>query len=143
MSITQRDERHAMSRDCGRFNATRSRKELAMSKGTKKASKKNQAATKVEVVEETQPAVNANAIEVLKNVGQQQQGGKKELTAEQRAKDVQKLLHELYNNESLGSKDKKTIRRTLRDTYDYYISRERKNAGSAVVSRILQEQGAA
>jgi hypothetical protein len=108
-----------------------------MSKGTKKASKKNQAATKVE---ETKPEVNA--IEVLKRVGEQQ-GGKKEMTAEQRASDVQKLLHELYNNESLGSKDKKTIRRTLRDTYDYYISRERKNAGSAVVSRILQEQGAA
>jgi len=105
-----------------------------MGKSTKKnASKKNET-----------PVVEVNAIEKLKEVAASQkpvEPGK--MTKEQRDEAVAKLLHALYNEEGLTSKDKKTIRRTLRDTYDYYISRERKNAGNAVVSRILQEQGAA
>lgn len=109
-----------------------------MSKGTKKASKKS---TKVKVVEAPE-AETRNAIDVLKSVGQQQTG-KVEMTPELREQHIEALKQELYGNESLTSKDKKTIRRTLRDTYNYYISRERKNAGSAVIARILTPAGAA
>ena len=94
-------------------------------------------------------AKKGNAIETLKEVAVEQRaevasgGGPKTISPEQRERDVARLLHTLYNDESLTSKDKKTIRRTLRDTYNYYISRERKNAGNAVVQRILKEEAAA
>lgn len=54
----------------------------------------------------------------------------------ERERHVAALLHALRHDETLTSRDKKTIRRTLRDKYDYYISRNR-GATSNVVSRIL------
>src|SRR4051812_44528461 len=62
---------------------------------------------------------NINAIDALTNVATTQRNNERDVH-------IAKLLHALYNDESLSSHDKKTIRRTLRDTYDYYISRERR-----------------
>lgn len=71
-----------------------------------------------------------NAIDALNVVANEQRN-------DERATHVAKLLHALYNDESLSSHDKKTIRRTLRDTYNYYISRERRRNASNVVASIL------
>jgi hypothetical protein len=73
---------------------------------------------------------NINAIDALTNVATTQRNNERDVH-------IAKLLHALYNDESLSSHDKKTIRRTLRDTYDYYISRERRRNASNVVASIL------
>ena len=85
-------------------------------------------ATSTNVVDDN--ATNVNAIDALNVVATTQRNDERETH-------IAKLLHALYNDESLSSHDKKTIRRTLRDTYDYYISRERRRNASNVVASIL------
>ena len=75
-------------------------------------------------------ATHVNAIDALNVVNATQRN-------DERDRAIALLKHALYNDESLTSRDKKTIRRTLRDTYDYYISRERRVDASNVVNRIL------
>ena len=88
------------------------------------------------------PASNdndVNAIDALNVVANDQNASSSNDT---RDRDIARLLHALYNDESLTSHDKKAIRRTLRDTYNYYISRERKRVTSSIVSRILNDERA-
>ena len=79
--------------------------------------------------------VERNAIDALRDVAKTQ-------TNDVREREIALLLHALYNDESLTSRDKKTIRRTLRDKYDHYISRERRVNASNVVNRILSNDNA-
>lgn len=57
---------------------------------------------------------------------------------EQRTRDIEKLLTALRHDDTT-SRDKKTIRRVLRDKYNYYISQNRTNATNELIDRILSE----
>lgn len=53
-----------------------------------------------------------------------------------KADDIAKLLAALRSDD-VTAKEKKTIRRVLRDTYNYYLSKDRTSGTNALVSRIL------